>query len=137
LYGLSRRASDQPVQRPPQPPAFAPVATVIGGIDTAAARAAGFKISGPDNLEVVEGIGPRIANLLHAAGIATLLDLAHTPVATLEDLLRRGGTRFELAHPGTWPEQAALAANNRWHDLRVLQDELVGGVRRPDAGGSA
>jgi hypothetical protein len=48
----------------------------------------------------------------------------------LQAILDKGGTRFRTANPGTWAEQAALAAANRWADLRRLQDELDAGVRR-------
>ena len=30
--------------------------------------------------------------------------------------------------PKTWPQQAALAADGKWDELKVLQDELMGGV---------
>jgi len=32
--------------------------------------------------------------------------------------------------PTTWPQQADLAANGKWDELKVLQDELNGG--RPE-----
>jgi len=31
--------------------------------------------------------------------------------------------------PDTWPEQAALAADHKWDELRVLQDHLRGDRR--------
>jgi len=100
------------------------------GIDYAAARAAGYLVSGPDNLEIIEGIGPVIANLMRSNGIGTFAKLAGTALPALQAILDKGGTRFRTANPGTWAEQAALAAANRWADLRRLQDELDAGVRR-------
>jgi predicted flap endonuclease-1-like 5' DNA nuclease len=100
------------------------------GVDYAAARAAGYVISGPDNLEIIEGIGPVIANLMRNNGVGTFAKLAGVPVTALQAILDQGGTRFRTANPGTWAEQAALAAANRWADLRRLQDELDAGVRR-------
>jgi predicted flap endonuclease-1-like 5' DNA nuclease len=100
------------------------------GIDYAAARAAGFVLSGPDNLEIIEGIGPVIANLMRTNGIGTFAALAGTPASTVQAILDRGGARFRTANPGTWSEQAALAAANRWADLRALQVSLDAGIRR-------
>jgi predicted flap endonuclease-1-like 5' DNA nuclease len=100
------------------------------GIDYAAARAAGFVLSGPDNLEIIEGIGPVIANLMRANGIGTFAKLAGTPASTVQASLDRGGARFRTANPGTWAEQAGLAAANRWAELRAMQDALDAGMRR-------
>jgi predicted flap endonuclease-1-like 5' DNA nuclease len=99
-------------------------------LDYAAARAAGFVVCGADNLEVIEGIGPRIAQLLRQNGVSSFAELATMSQPALRAVLEKGGPRFRIANPGTWPEQAALAAANRWEDLRALQDELHGGVRR-------
>jgi predicted flap endonuclease-1-like 5' DNA nuclease len=112
-------------------PAVAPMPLrASDGVDYAAARAAGYVISGPDNLEIIEGIGPVIANLMRNNGVGTFAKLAGTTVAALQAILDKGGTRFRTANPATWAEQAALAAANRWADLRRLQDELDAGVRR-------
>jgi len=100
------------------------------GIDYAAARAAGYLISGPDNLEIIEGIGPKIAHLMRSNGVGTFARLAGMSIPALQAILDKGGTRFSVANPQTWAEQAALAAANRWADLRRLQDELDAGVRR-------
>ena len=109
----------------------APVATrVSDGIDYAAARAAGYFITGPENLEIIEGIGPSIAHLMRRNGVDTFAKLAGMTVAALQAILDKGGPRFSLANPQTWAEQAALAAANRWADLRSLQDRLDAGVRR-------
>ena len=57
------------------------------GIDYAAARAAGYVISGPDNLEIIEGIGPVIANLMRSNGIGTFAKLAGTALPALQAIL--------------------------------------------------
>lgn len=82
-----------------------------------------------DDLTRVEGIGPKIAGLLRESGISTFSALAGTPVPQLQQILSNAGTRYALADPGTWPEQAALAANERWAELQRLQDQLDGGKR--------
>ena len=99
------------------------------GLDLAAAVAAGFAPRGVDDLEIVEGIGPRIAALLRAEGIATWLGLAACGSERLRDVLDLGGPGFRIADPASRPEQAALAAEGRWAELRALQDRLVAGRR--------
>jgi predicted flap endonuclease-1-like 5' DNA nuclease len=103
---------------------------VSDGIDYAAARAAGYVLSGPDNLEIIEGIGPSIANLMRSSGVNTFAKLAGMSIAGLQAILDKGGPRFRVANPQTWAEQAALAVANRWADLRRLQDALDAGLRR-------
>ncbi len=85
--------------------------------------------SKPDDLKRIEGIGPKIAELLNAAGITTFAQLAQTDVETLRQILVKAGRRFALASPETWPEQAALAAKGDWDALKRLQDSLKGGRR--------
>jgi hypothetical protein len=41
------------------------------GIDHATAKAAGYVVSGTDNLEIIEGVGPKIAHLLRSNGVGT------------------------------------------------------------------
>ena len=84
---------------------------------------------GDDDLQVIEGIGPKIADLLRADGITTFAELAVAPVARIQGVLNRGGPNFKLAKPETWPEQSALAADNNWRALKTLQDQLNAGKR--------
>ena len=84
-----------------------------------------------DDLKVIEGIGPKISQVLAAAGIATFASLAATTPERIEDILAAESSRLAgLADPTTWPEQAQLAAEGKWDDLRALQDSLVGGRAR-------
>ena len=85
--------------------------------------------AGADDLEKIEGIGPKVAGLLHAAGITTFPGLAAAPVAKLKEILHAAGSHFAMIEPNTWPEQAALAAKGDWATLDKLQDELDGGKR--------
>jgi predicted flap endonuclease-1-like 5' DNA nuclease len=82
----------------------------------------------PDDLTKIEGIGPKISGLLQAAGILTFSQLASADVGKLGEILSAEGLD-KLANPGTWPEQAGLAAAGKWDELNVLQDELKGGRR--------
>jgi predicted flap endonuclease-1-like 5' DNA nuclease len=97
-----------------------------GPVDTC-----GFKpqVKGHDNLEIIEGIGPKIADLLVKGGIAGFPALAATTPETLRAVLAKAGNRYAMANPDTWPEQAALAAQGRWADLLALQKSLTAGRR--------
>jgi predicted flap endonuclease-1-like 5' DNA nuclease len=82
----------------------------------------------PDNLQRIEGIGPKIASILRAAGIMTFAQLAASDVDRLREILTEAGIA-RLADPTTWPEQASLAAEGKWEALESMQDGLVGGRR--------
>ncbi len=81
----------------------------------------------PDDLVIIEGIGPKIAGVLQAAGIQTFAQLAAADPAQLEKILHDAGLR--LADPSTWMEQAKLAAEGKMDELKALQDSLKGGHR--------
>lgn len=75
---------------------------------------------GTDDLTRIEGIGPKICSLLHAAEIHTFEQLAGASVARLEEILRAAGPRFRMHDPASWPSQARLAAAGRWAELDAL-----------------
>ena len=113
-------------------PGASPAAkAAVAGAALDATAATGKEGTAPtgDDLEIIEGVGPRIADLLHAAGITTFAHLAATPQSELQAILDKGGPAFNRADPETWPEQAALAAKGDWGGLKKLQAQLIGGRR--------
>ncbi len=84
-------------------------------------------ITNQEDLELIEGIGPKIADTLHGAGIHTFAQLAETSQESLEELLRGAKLYGGLASMSTWAEQAALAAAGKWDDLKQLQERLNAG----------
>lgn len=95
-----------------------------------AAGTYGFSLqkNGRDNLQLIEGIGPKIESLLHEANITTFAELHATSTEKLQDILQKAGARFKLAKPETWPEQAEYCVNQDWKGLKDYQDYLRGGV---------
>ncbi len=88
---------------------------------------AGFGKFKENDLKIVEGIGPKIAELLNNAGVTTWAGLADTSVERIQEILDAAGSKFKLAQPRTWPQQAGLAASGKWNELKELQDQLDGG----------
>jgi hypothetical protein len=81
----------------------------------------------PDDLTKIEGIGPKIGELVNDGGIMTFAQLAAAPVERLQELLDAGGPRYQVHNPASWPMQAGLAAEGKWDALDELQDRLDGG----------
>lgn len=118
----ARDTVDVPVLRHETGPDIEPVLGVENPVEEAMESQTPLK---PDDLEIIEGIGPKIAGLLRAAGIATFAGLAATPVDQLRTMLNDAHLR--IADPTTWPEQARLAAEGCWEDLKTYQGALRGG----------
>lgn len=82
-----------------------------------------------DDLTKIEGIGPKIAEALHNAGIASFADLNSKTAEEVKEILSAAEGHFSMADPTTWAQQADLAANGKWDELKTLQDELKGGKK--------
>lgn len=80
-----------------------------------------------DDLKLIEGIGPKIADLLVDAGIVTFAQLAATSADTIKEILEKAGPQYNIHNPATWPAQSQLAADGKWDELKTLQDELIAG----------
>lgn len=81
----------------------------------------------PDDLKIIEGIGPRSAQVLAEAGVLTFKSLSAMDADAIQSVLRAAGVR--VPYPETWPEQATLAAAGDWDALKQLQGSLKGGRR--------
>jgi large subunit ribosomal protein L27 len=103
---------------------LAAAATAPSGTD---AKAVFGKKIAADDLQIVEGIGPKIKDLLHAGGITTWALLADAKVEQLQFILDAAGDAYSVHNPGTWPQQAALARDGKFAELKALQDVLDGG----------
>jgi predicted flap endonuclease-1-like 5' DNA nuclease len=99
-----------------------------GGLAAAAAFGFAPQKNSLDDLAIVEGIGPKISELLQRAGITTFAELAAAPLPKLQEILHQAGPNFRLANPASWPRQAGLCVQGDWAALRKLQDELIAGV---------
>jgi hypothetical protein len=79
----------------------------------------------PDDLTIIEGIGPKVAKVLNEAGIHSFTDLAGANAADVQKTLEAAG--LQMMNPEGWIEQAKLAAKGDMDGLKKLQDALKGG----------
>lgn len=84
-------------------------------------------VSTTDDLTLIEGIGPKIADLLVAGGIRNFKELAAAKPAAIKAILEAAGKRYQMHDPATWPKQAALARDGKTAELAKLQGELKAG----------
>lgn len=80
-----------------------------------------------DDLTKIEGIGPKISQLIKDAGIPTFAALAETEVSQIQEILEAAGSRYRMHDPASWPLQAKMAADGKWEELEKWQDEHDGG----------
>ncbi len=80
-----------------------------------------------DDLKIVEGIGPKIEELLQGAGIKSYQKLSETTPDSIRTILEEAGSRYKVHDPTTWPQQAKMAADGEWEKLKEWQEELDGG----------
>jgi small subunit ribosomal protein S6 len=86
------------------------------------------KLTVKDDLTLIEGIGPKIANLLVVGGLKTYSSLASASLEDVKSILSKGGSNYATHDPTTWSQQAKLASNGKWAELNTLKEKLVGGV---------
>jgi small subunit ribosomal protein S1 len=83
--------------------------------------------SSKDDLKKVEGIGPKIQDLLNNAGINSFLELSNANPDEIKEILLGGGSRYQMHDPTTWPAQAKMAADGEWDKLAEWQENAKGG----------
>ena len=82
------------------------------------------------DLKIIEGVGPKIEELLKANGIQDWNDLREAEVEQLHEILISAGDHMRVHDPSTWPQQAQLAATGEWEKLKEYQDFLIGGKEK-------
>jgi len=70
-----------------------------------------------DDLTTIEGIGPKIADLLNEGGIYTFAELAAAQQDRLQKMLDDAGPKFQMAKPASWTKRAEMAAKGDWDAL--------------------
>ena len=84
-------------------------------------------IAGSDDLTIIEGIGPKAAEVLVAAGITTFAELAATDADKVKEILTASTARVGHLDPTTWAQQSQLAADGKMEELEELKAKLNNG----------
>ncbi len=128
IYGKSVETATEPAKKTRRSGgAKAKAETGFTDAEIATAPAPKAKAANGDDLKLIEGIGPKVAETLVAAGIVTFADLAATTAEKVKEILDASEGNFNAADPTTWAQQAQLAADGKMEELKELQDRLHGG----------
>jgi len=93
-------------------------------------KVAAKKVAKGDDLKKIEGVGPKIAEIFANAGITTFVEMAKADPEKLKEILTEAGAKYAMHNPTTWPQQAELAADGKWEELKELQEKLDGGIEK-------
>ena len=77
-----------------------------------------------DNLKIIEGIGPKISDILNGGGIKTWNQLANASINSLKKILKKAGPKFKMHDPRNWAKQATFAAQGDWASLMQFQKDI-------------
>lgn len=102
------------------PPAAAPKSTTTGKVK-------GYAGLLNTNLQIVEGVGPKMESILQENGINNWSELASNSETSLRAVLDKYGDKYRIIDPNSWAAQASLAAAGDWNGLSKMQRELDGG----------
>jgi len=80
-----------------------------------------------DNLQIIEGIGPKMESVLKENGVSSHSSLSNQSFDDLKAILNKYGDKYKIIDPKTWPQQAKYAANNDFDGLIDYQKKLDAG----------
>ena len=92
-----------------------------------AAKAKSAPKAKADDLKKIEGVGPKAAEAMVNAGLDTFAKVAKAKPEAIATILTEASSRLAHLVTTTWPQQAKLAADGKWDELKALQDKLDGG----------
>lgn len=73
---------------------------------------------------VLEGVGPKICQLLVKAGYKNFATLSTAKVGDLRKVLESAGSRYKMHDPSNWAKQAKMASKDQWSKLNAFQASL-------------
>ena len=76
-----------------------------------------------DDLKVIEGVGPKLEQLLIQAGFTSYMLLAKAEVSDLQKVLDAAGSRYKMHNPTSWPLQARFARDGKFDTLKSWQEK--------------
>lgn len=84
-----------------------------------------------DDLTKIEGIGPKIQEILYSSEMTTFQAVSECEPQMIRTWLAAAGGQMATHNPETWPMQAKLAADGKWDELKKWQAESDGGKPVP------
>ncbi|WP_375445606.1 hypothetical protein [uncultured Fibrella sp.] len=85
-------------------------------------------LPGSDRLIEILGITAPVERILLMTGIQTFAQLARQTPATIQRILTDNGPLMHPYDPATWPDQARLAHEGQWGELRAWQGRMRRGL---------
>lgn len=73
------------------------------------------------DLQIIEGVGPKIQQILSDAGYGNWGAIAESSYDDLKKVLSNAGPRYRIHDPRSWARQAQLATSGKWDDLIAYQ----------------
>ncbi|MCB9435970.1 MAG: hypothetical protein H6673_03140 [Anaerolineales bacterium] len=83
-------------------------------------------VAEPDDLKLIEGVGPKTEEALNALGISTFAQIGAMNAAELEEKVKAQGVRL-VGSTSTWVSQAKLLAAGELTELDELKKRIKGG----------
>jgi predicted flap endonuclease-1-like 5' DNA nuclease len=80
----------------------------------------------PDDLKLIEGIGPKMEKALHAGGILTFAQLAQATEEQLRAVIQAAGMSFAPSLV-TWAKQSQYLVDNDMDGFKAYQERLTAG----------
>jgi predicted flap endonuclease-1-like 5' DNA nuclease len=87
-----------------------------------------YAILKSDNLQIIEGVGPKMEEVLKTNGIDNWTELSKQTPGSLRAILDKYGESYRIIDPSTWAKQAKLAVDGNFDELIALQKNLDTGV---------
>lgn len=85
------------------------------------------------NLQILEGVGPKIESILKDAGYTTWDAIANASDADLQKVLDDAGPRYRMHNASDWSTQSKFAANGQWDKLVQYQKDMDGDASEPNS----
>ncbi len=84
-----------------------------------------YSVLTSDNLQVIEGIGPKMDEVMKKYGVHSWKARSENTHDSLRAILDKENPKhYRIIDPTTWPDQAKLAHQGKWFDLIKMQKHL-------------
>ena len=121
--GIQKIADVKPVVKAEAPKPPTPPVVEAAGFAAGTAGPGKWAKLKTDNLQIIEGIGPKMNAVLNENGIKDWSVLAKTSFEDLKAILAKYGDKYQIIDPSDWAKQASFAASSDWEGLMKHQSD--------------